>query len=239
MKIALVILSFNEIEGVTELLPYLKDKSALKVDDIFAVDGGSTDGTLEQYAKHGVRVLRQTSRGRGEAMRFASQGSDADYLVFFSSDGNEDWKDIARFREFFEAGHDLVIASRMMRGAHNEEDGQWIRARKWVNNIFNLVANVAFRRTGPYVTDSINGFRGMRRGLLAELGVDAMGYTVEYQTTIRSLKTGKKIMEFPTHEGARIGGETKAPSFPTGVQFLKCLWRELRAGRRVRLPVLS
>ena len=33
-----------------------------------------------------------------------------------------------------------------MKGAFNEEDNQIIKLRKWANNIFNLVANLAFRK---------------------------------------------------------------------------------------------
>lgn len=226
-SIALVILSFNEIDGVTALAPHLAAYRELDVDEIFAVDGGSTDGTLDVFAQHKIPVVNQTSRGRGEAMQLAAEHTSADYLVFFSPDGNEDWHDISKFRAFFAQGYDLVIASRMMKGAYNEEDGQVFKARKWANNAFNFCANQFFGRGRPSITDSINGFRGMRRLLLRELHVDAAGYTVEYQMTMRALKSGARIVEFPTREGARIGGETKAPSIPTGIQFVKCLWREM------------
>jgi len=226
-KIALVCLSFNEVEGLKELLPKVSNPEACNVDEIFAVDGGSTDGSLDLYEKYGVKVLNQTSRGRGEAMRLAAQSTDAECLIFFSPDGNEDYKDISKFRQFFQEGHDLVIASRMMKGARNEEDEQLVRLRKWANKAFNLAANFFFRKAGPYVTDSINGFRGMRRTWLLNLNTDAVGYTIEFQMTMRALQERQKIIEFPTVEGNRIGGESKALAVPTGLRFLKCLWREI------------
>ncbi len=232
-RIALVLLTYNEIEGVTALLPQLRDAAALSVDEIFAVDGGSTDGTLDQYAAHGIAVHRQRSRGRGEAMRMAAERTNADSLVFFSPDGNEDWRDIPRFRSYFEQGGDLVIASRMMKGAHNEEDESWFKPRKWANNAFNWAANMLFNRGNRYVTDSINGFRGVRRQLLLDLQLDAVGFTIEYQMTIRAMQRGAKVTEFPTQEHPRIGGETKALSIPTGLRFLTCLWQEVRRSRRL------
>jgi glycosyltransferase involved in cell wall biosynthesis len=225
-KVSLVLLTWNEIDGLKHHLPLLKDLSNLGVDEVFAVDGGSTDGSLELYASHGVRVLRQRSRGRGEAMRFAAESAAGEFVIFFSPDGNEDWRDIPKFRPLLEQGYDLVIASRMMKGARNEEDGHLLRWRKWANNIFNLFANVLFRRQGAYVTDSINGFRGVRRSLMSELALTAVGYAIEYQMTIRCFKKRLRVAEFPTQEGARLGGDTKAPSIPTGLRFLKCLWRE-------------
>lgn len=230
--IALVLLTYNEIDGITKLLPEFKNLNELNVDEIFAVDGGSTDGTLDEYKKYGVDVCQQTSRGRGEAMRLARQHSKCSHLVFFSPDGNENHKDIPKFREYFERDYDLVIASRMMEGSRNEEDDQFLKLRKWANNTFNLCANLFFRKSGPYITDSINGFRGMKTGLLDELKLDAIGYTIEYQMTIRSFKTGKKIVEFPTYEGNRIGGETKAYAIPTGLRFLALLFREIFLAKR-------
>ncbi len=230
-RISLVFLTLNEVEGVKALLPHLSDPARLSVDEVFAVDGGSTDGTLDQYARHGVRVLQQRSRGRGEAIRLAAERADSDYLVYFSPDGNEDWRDIPRFRALFEQGFDFVIGSRMMKGAYNEEDSTWFRPRKWANNAFNWAANVLFNRDRGYVTDSINGFRGIRRNVLLGLGLDATGFTIEYQMTIRAMQHGVKIAEFPTHESSRIAGTTKASSIPTGLHFLKCLWDELRSRR--------
>ena len=227
MKITLVILTLDEIDGVRALFPKLADLSRLSVDEIIAVDGGSTDGTRECIEASGIRLCDQKSKGRGEAFRVAAQVSDADFLIFFSPDGNEDWKDISRFRKFFEQGYNLVIASRMMEGAHNEEDDELFRFRKWANNVFNWLANQGFRRSGPYITDSINGFRGVKRSLVSELGIAESGFTVEYQMTIRALASGERIVEFPTNEGPRIGGEIKARSIPTGLRFLRCLVAEI------------
>lgn len=224
MKISLVFLTLNEITGVTHMIPKIPFDA---VDEVFAVDGGSKDGTREFFRGHGIDVVDQASKGRGEAFRIAMERAKGDAIIFFSPDGNEDPADIPRFRPLLEQGYDLVIASRMMRGAYNEEDGQFLKFRKWANNGFNLLANIAFRRTGPYVTDSINGYRAITKTAFGILRPDGAGYTIEYQTTIRAFKHRMKIAEFPTHESARIGGESMAKSLPTGMRFLKLFWKEL------------
>lgn len=222
-------LTYNEYECVSKVVPPL-DLSMF--DDVFAVDYQSTDGTVEVFKKKGIRVVNQTVRGRGEAFRLAEQSTTADAIVYFSPDGNEDPKDFVKFKPLLEQGADIVIASRMMKGAFNEEDISWWRPRKWVNNIFNWAVNILWNRTGVYVTDSINGYRAIRKGLVSgALKQDAMGYTIEYQNTIRALKKGLKIVEFPTYEGQRAGGSTKAHSFQTGVKFIKCLLQEIKLGR--------
>ena len=228
MKLALCFLTYNEKECLEKMLPTL-DTSMF--DDVFAVDGGSKDGTLEVYKKYGVRVVPQVSRGRGLAFLIAQDATTADVIVYFSPDGNEDPGDFFKFRPYLEQGFDIVIASRMMKGAFNEEDVSWWRPRKWVNNAFNRAANLFWNRSGVYVTDTINGFRAIRRGLMKELGQDAIGHTIEYQNSIRAMKKGLKIAEFPTREGARIAGVIKATSLKTGLDFVRCLWREIWIGK--------
>lgn len=230
MNIALIILVKNErpcLEAVLPRLPAAGGDSGY--DQVWAVDGGSTDGSQELLESHGIKALGQTRRGRGEAFHLVVREIPADAFIFFSPDGNEEIGDLVKFRPLLEQGADIVIASRMMKGAVNEEDTQFFRWRKWANNAFNLMANIAFRREGPFITDSINGYRATTRTIFETLGLDALDYTIEYQMTIRALKHRLRIVEFPTHEGARIAGESGAPSIPTGLRFIGRFVSELRA----------
>jgi glycosyltransferase involved in cell wall biosynthesis len=74
------------VEGLSRLIDKIPFDA---VNEVFAVDGGSTDGTLEIYKKHNIKVISQKSKGRGEAFRIAARESDCDYLLFFSPDGND------------------------------------------------------------------------------------------------------------------------------------------------------
>lgn len=226
MKISLVLLTFNEIEG----LGIIFDKIPLNaVDEVLAIDGGSTDGTLEFFEQHKVPVFVQQIKGRGEAFRLAYEKTIGDALLFFSPDGNEDPKDIVKFRPLFEEGNDHVIATRMVKAAHNEEDEHLFKWRKWANNIFNLMANLTWNRK-QYVTDTINGYRAITRKAWKILALDGSGYTIEYQSSIRSFKKGLKIAEFPTYESPRIDGKNGSPCIATGLAFLKLYFSEIKRG---------
>ena len=229
MRVALCLLTYNErpcLEQIFPLIPTPSHESGF--DQMFAIDGGSTDGTVEYYREHGVPVIGQSRRGRGDAFLLAFEQIDADAYVFFSPDGNEDIQDLSRFKPLLESGADLVIASRMMKGAVNEEDIHLIKPRKWANNALNLLANLLFRKRRPFVTDSINGYRAITRRAAQDLRLDALDYTIEYQMTIRALKSRMTIVEFPTREGQRVAGVTGASSLPTGIRFLNRLWAELQ-----------
>lgn len=233
MKIALCILVRNERPCLEVMFPRIGEPGPkLGYDAIVAIDGGSTDGTVEYLRERGVTVFGQSRRGRGEAFHIAFREVEADAYLFFSPDGNETPDDLPRFRTLLANGADLVIASRMMKGAVNEEDENFFKFRKWANNAFTLAANLGFRRSGPYITDTINGYRAITRQAVEALELDAVDYTIEYQMTIRCLKHGMRIVEFPTVEGQRIAGDTGAPAISTGLRFLRCLGRELASPRR-------
>lgn len=234
MKRTLVLLTLNEIEGVTALFDRIPFDAA---DETLVVDGGSSDGTVEFFTRRGVRVVGQEKRGRGEAFRIAFASATGDVLCFFSPDGNEDPADIPRLFAAVAAGADMAIARRFGAGARNEEDDQTLRWRAWANQGFTLLANLAFnlpnvlRDRSAYVQDTINGYRAITRDAFQRLAVDAEGFLIEYQMSMRAMKLGLRIAEIPTLEQARIGGQSTASSLPTGLRFVRGLAREIRLGR--------
>ncbi len=223
MTSSLILLTYNEIEGSRALFPSLPLDH---FDEVLLVDGGSRDGTREFFQEKGLRVVGQQRKGRGEAFRVGARKTEGDLLVFYSPDGNEDPRDLPRLLHCLREGADLAIASRFARGARNEEDDRLLRPRAWVNLAFTLIANLLFRR-GSYVSDTINGFRAIRREAFERLRLDELGFPIEYQMSIRAMKAGLRIVEVPTCEGNRIGGQSKAESFPVGLGHLKVLLREL------------
>jgi len=222
----LVVLTFNEIEGLRALWDRIPVAS---VDEVFAIDPGSTDGTLDFFRGRGVRVIIQEKRGRGEAFRIAAREAAGEALCFFSPDGNEDPADIPRLLGKIEEGYDLAIASRFLPGSRNDEADSALPLRALANRGFTVAAGTLF---GGRVSDTINGFRAIRKGRLIELAPDAEGFAIEFQISIRAMKRKLRIAEIPTIEGDRIGGQSTAHSIPTGLKVLRVLLREVWIGGR-------
>ena len=227
-SIALALIVRNEAAGVRAVLPRVR----LDVfDQVLAIDGTSSDDTVGALQSFGIATHVQPQPGLGAAMLEARARVNTDAFVFFHPDGNEDPEDLPRMVNLLRAGADFVVASRMLPGASNEEDGQRLRWRKWANQGFARLANTLFTQGGNRSTDVTNGFRGITRAAWDRMRLSSTDCTMDYQMIIRALKLGIPLTEFPTREGARIAGATHFRSLPTGLAELKLLWRELGAAK--------
>lgn len=105
----------------------------------------------------------------------------------------------------------------MIDGATIEEDSDWLRPRKWANLFFDSLAHATWGRGQPKITDAINGYRGFIVDAWDPLNLDANGFAIEYQSSIRAYRLGLNVKEFPTNERPRVGGATH--SIPTGLSI--------------------
>ena len=69
MTTALIITTLNEIIGVKKIVPKIKKEW---VDEIIFVDGGSTDGTIDEARKMGFKVIIQKKKGHGACLLYTS-----------------------------------------------------------------------------------------------------------------------------------------------------------------------
>ena len=221
----LIILTRNEING---LKAQMKKIPFSTFDECFAVDYKSTDGSVEFFRKNHIQVIKQKKPGRAEAFYLGVARAKGKYIAFFSPDGNEDPKDLPLLITHLKKSNDLVIASRFIKGSRNEEDDKLFRFRAWANMLFTILMNFVWQGN---VTDSINGYRAIKKDKFLTLHLDAQGFAVEFQMTIRALKMGYKIYEIPTIEGDRIGGKSGSAAIPTGLQFVGLFLREILIGK--------
>jgi len=225
VKISLCLIVWNELQGCQADVPNLPIN---EFDEIFAVDGGSTDGTVEYLESQGIKVHRQPKRGLNAAYVHANEVATGDAVVVFFAKGTLPTGDLLKFRPLFDKGNDLVIASRQLPGSVNEEDAHFFRPRKWAVMGLAAAAALVWRREGPWVRDVLHGFKGWKREAFKRMKILDVGLSIDIEMVIRSYKLKISRVEFPTQEISRGYGETHFKIWPTGKRLLAYLWFELR-----------
>ncbi len=225
MKVSLCLIVWNELQGCQADVPKLPLDA---FDEVFAVDGGSTDGTVEYLESQGIAVHRQPKKGLNAAYVHANDVATGDAVVVFFAKDTLPAEDVLKFRPLFEEGYELVVASRQLAGSVNEEDEHLIRPRKWAVFCLAAAAALVWRREGPWVRDVLHGFKGWKCSSFTRMKILDVGLSIDIEMVVRAYKLRIPRIEFPTTELPRDYGETHFKIWPTGKRLLKYLWFELK-----------
>ena len=217
MSVAIIILTLNEIEGVRSLLPSVQKEWA---DEIVIIDGGSTDGTIEECKKMGFEVVIQKNKGHGGAILTGVNHTKSDFIVIWSPDGNHEPEEIPKLIAKIKEGYDQVLISRFGKGSNNEDAGYF---DGFGNKMFAFLTNVFF---GGKWTDSLNESRIISRKAMMDIKFDALKMNSTQQMSIRGSKLNQKICEIVGNEGERIGGQRKMSPIPVGALLSKSIIKE-------------
>ncbi len=218
MTTALLILTLNEVDGIRKIMPLVKREW---VDELVVIDGGSTDGTIEEAKKMGLKVFLQKNKGYGAAVTLGVEVTKSDNIVLFGPDGNHEPEEIIKLISKAQEGYDQILVSRFGKGSVNLDAG---KIDAFGNKMFTFLTNLFF---GGDLTDVLNGSRLITRKAMTEIKFDAIGLDLTLQMTIRGLKKRQKIFEIVGNEGRRIGGKRKMRPFQTGCLLVKMIVKEL------------
>lgn len=210
MSTSVIVVTLDEIAGVKAIMPRVNKEWA---EEIVFVDGGSTDGTIEEAKKMGFKVIHQKNKGEGNAFRIGVNETKSNYILFFSPDGNDVPENIPKVIQKIKEGFDIVHISRFGKNSVSEDAGLLDR---FGNKMFTFLVNVFF---GGQLTDALNGFRIIKREIMLDLKTDAKHLNIEQQISIRALKKGYQIFEIQGKEPRRIGGERKMRPLIVGAQL--------------------
>ncbi len=221
---SLVLVVWNECAGCRIDVPRLPRDA---FDEVFAVDGGSTDGTPEYLASVGIPVHRQRRRSLNAAYAEAVERSRCDAVVVYFPKGTLDPAITVEIARRLDEGHAMVVASRNLPGARNEEDGKLFKPRKWGVGALSLFAALVWRRRGPRVRDVLHGVKGFTVDAFRRMRPAPTGVTIDLEMVVRAYRLGLPVVEFPVQEAPYLHGQTRFPLFRTGRRLGVFLLREL------------
>jgi glycosyltransferase involved in cell wall biosynthesis len=224
-RISLCLIVWNEVEGCRADVPNLP---LYDFDEVYAIDGGSIDGTVEYLESQKIPVYRQPKKGLNAAYIHAVEKSSCDAVVVFFPKGTLSPTILLSFRPLFERGYELIIASRNIKGARNEEDNKLFRPRKWSVLCLAVLAALLWKREGYFVRDVLHGVKGFTNLAFRKMNLLDYGITIDIEMVIRSYRLHAKRIEFPVSEASRSFSETRFRMLPTGARILKYLIAEIR-----------
>lgn len=204
-----IIPAHNEEKSIGRVIRGLFENGFM---DIVVVDDASTDGTVKEAEKAGVKVLKlKINRGQGAALETGDEYArtvGAEATVHFDGDDQFSPADAKAAVEFLQKNNlDVVLGSRFL---DNRSKIPFLKKflilpiGRWINFVF----------TGVLLTDVHNGFRVLSQNALQKISItqDRMAHNTEIIQQIR--KNHLNFKEFPVevryHEyGQGVGGGVK------------------------------
>jgi len=220
LTVAVVIPAYNEEQSIAGTIREYRRAFPFAV--IIVVDNASADATYARAAEAidpGRDILlRETTRGKGNAMRAAVARIDADVFVFTDADLTYPADDARRLLDLLVAERlDMVVGDRVTGGAY---DAQNRRRFHGVGNV--VVSWIVSRLAGRRFNDVLSGLRAVSRPLARCFEMRSDGFQIETEFNLTAAYLGADVRELPISYNKRpVGTASKLRTFRDGWQILK------------------
>ena len=216
-EITLVIPAKSEPESLPKVLDELKKYDVKKI-IVMSEDDLSTYSSIKSYNE---KILFQTGKGFGNALREGISSVETKYFCVFNADGSFDPSDLYKLKEKLESGSDFVFSSRYIKGAGTEDDTFLTSVG---NFFFTQLCNFLFKLRisdvlYTYVMGSVEAFKSL------DMRYDDFSFCVELP--IKAKKKNFILTDFPSFERSRIAGVKKVNEFRDGFLILISILRLL------------
>ncbi|MEA2076136.1 MAG: S-layer glycoprotein N-glycosyltransferase AglJ [Euryarchaeota archaeon] len=193
-EICILIPTLNEEETIGEIIREFKDEG---FENIFVIDGNSTDSTREIATREGARVEVQRGKGKGTAVRQAFERIEMDIIVIIDGDGTYLPSEVDKLLiPIINGEADHVIGNRFGYGGAftpSHRIGNWV-----LNKAFGLGYRVKLR-------DILSGYRALTKDCLRKMILMKEGFEIETEMAVESVKRGIRIKEVPIKYKKRKG----------------------------------
>jgi dolichol-phosphate mannosyltransferase len=226
-KVSVIVPVLDEAATIGKVLASLVPYA----DELLVVDGHSRDGTRQVAEGLGVRVVHDDGKGKGAAVREGLRLAAHPIVVFVDGDGSHEPADIPKLLEPIRRGEaELVVGSRMTGGSDELHSDAAEVIRLTGSMIINLAINY---RWDVRLSDTQNGFRAVARDVGRSLGLEEASTTIEQEMVMKALAAGHRVVNVPSHEYRRQGGESKVIVSRVWLRYVWNVLRHvLRPGRR-------
>ncbi len=217
--LTVVVPALDEEGSLRLILPRLKEtfeRLGLR-GEVVVVDGRSKDATVAVAREGGARVLVQTGRGLGGALREGLLAANSPWVAVVDADGSHPPEILADLWAS-RGGWDLVIASRYVPGG----SAVMGLTRQILSRALNAVSRVVLRLP---VRDASGGFRLYKAEFARSACADstANDFTVQQELLVSILIHGGKVREIPFRYEPRLEGVSKASALRLAPSYMRMM----------------
>jgi len=185
--------------------------------EVVVVDNGSTDSSVEIARNAGARVVIESVRGYGQALKRGFEEAYGKYIIMGDADSTYDFSEIKKFVRLLREGTDLVMGSRL-RGKIYPKAMPWLH--RWVGTpVLTKIINLFF---DVKISDVNCGLRGFKKESLRRLELKCRGMEFASEMVAKAGQKKLNIKETPISYYPTPPGRT--PSLRTFADG----WRHLR-----------
>jgi len=215
--VCILIPTLNEEDAIAEVIDEFK---GMGFENILVVDGNSTDNTVNYARKAGARVILQSGKGKGQALKEAFRLIESDYILMIDGDGTYLPSEVHSILDPVMDGRwDHVIGNRF----GNLQEGGLTRLNRAGNRLINFFFRLVYRVP---LYDILSGYRAFSREGIKRLDLTMTGFEIETEMSIDSVKKGLLIWETPiTYRQRAIGTKTKLNPFKDGAKIMIAIYK--------------
>lgn len=196
---------------------------------IYVIDNNSTDDTAGAASRAGASVIRETQKGKGNAVRRGFSEVDADLYLIADGDGTYDSSRAAEMvARLLDEHLDMVVGVR--RETHRDA---YRAGHRWGNQLFNRIVRNLF---GDKFTDIFSGYRVFSRRFVKSFPALSTGFEIETEMSVHAIHLRLPTAEVETDYSERGDGSvSKLNTYRDGLRILFMVIRLLKAVRPLAL----
>ncbi len=208
--------TLNEAETIGEVVAGFQEEG---FKHILVVDGGSNDGTQTVAEEHGARVITQSGRGKGQAVREGVTHITQPIVLMADGDGTYRPADADRLLDpIFDGRAEHVIGNRF---ADMDPD-----AMTRLNRVGNRLINRLFSAVhGRSLDDILSGYRAFTKESFNRFHLEADGFGIETELAVECIRQGVSTDVVPIRYRPRPGAsETNLHPLRDGGRIILTLY---------------
>lgn len=199
---------YNEGENIVRVLRSLQRevRTPFRVLICYDSDDDNTLPAVKQFREcsFGIQWVKNQGRGAHGAVTSGFRASTAPAVIVYPADDDHNAAIVDKMYEQFQAGCDIVAASRFMAGGAMV-GCRWQKAL-WVR----LAAFTLYHLAGIPTHDASNGFRLFTRRVLDSIEIESQeGFTYSIELLVKVHRLGWKVGEVPAQWFERPQGTSR------------------------------